>query len=76
MAHEFNPKLGAGWTNIPLVTDEGDVETHRIPINDLYRHHLKADECNCCPREVEFDYFIHNAWDQREDYEAGVRAPN
>jgi hypothetical protein len=60
---------------------ENDLEGylfHCIPVNDL-REHVIDDEgtCWCQPEfDTEYEMFIHNSADGREDYEEGRRLPH
>lgn len=60
---------------------ENDLEGylfHCIPVHDL-REHVIDDEgtCWCEPEfDLEYDMFIHNSADGREDYEEGRRLPH
>lgn len=54
---------------------------HITPQNDMYRHTLDATgSCWCCPHRDDDDpeeiYYLHNAYDRREEYEDGRRLPN
>jgi hypothetical protein len=50
--------------------------THIYPLNDFREHEMKAD-CWCKPSiDEEDDLCIHNAMDQREQYETGERKPS
>lgn len=51
---------------------------HCIPVNDT-REHIIDDEgtCWCQPEfDTEYEMFIHNSADGREEYEEGRRLPH
>lgn len=47
--------------------------THRVPTHDL-EHHAWVG-CRCQPLD-DGEIIIHNAFDERERYEAGTRRPH
>lgn len=75
MRVECNRTLGAGWVNMPRVSDKGRTEVHIIPISDLFAHYVDRP-CPCGAEPDGDNIFVHAAWDGREDYENGVREPH
>lgn len=63
---------GLGWKRIAFTTPQGHRVGHLVPLDDLEPHTL-AEDCRCRPNEdaVMPDYWAHNAFDRREDYEDG-----
>lgn len=64
------------WVLSTPIDAEGD--HHVIPFGDLYEH-KKSRNCWCQPEDdhEEDDYvFYHNAADNREDYQGGLRKPH
>lgn len=65
------------WTLLPWqnyqVEDKGYKQVHLVPINDLGPHRL-CEHCACEPVEDTQapDYWVHNAYDQRERYGLGA----
>lgn len=50
--------------------------THIVPVDDLREHELEPT-CWCKPEWDSDDCtYVHNALDEREDYESGKRKPN
>ena len=48
------------------------MSNHIYPINDLREHVLDGALCWCSPTyEEEFDLYLHNSMDRREEYEEG-----
>lgn len=50
-----------------------DEVIHVYPVNDLREHVTHGIECWCKPRVDEYDVVVHNAMDQREQWEIGRR---
>jgi len=48
---------------------------HIIPTNDL-REHSTDIHCWCRPVEDDEGVIVHNAMDEREKYETGIRKPS
>lgn len=63
-----------GVYQTPRVAPLSD-EVHVIPDDDDKSHEC-SEECPCSPDEDEPGFFIHNSFDQREDFENGRREPS
>lgn len=52
-----------------------DNMVHVYPVDDMYEHTVENQFCWCQPRYDDEDRIVvHNAFDEREMYETGVRA--
>lgn len=58
---------GFGWIHLPF-----GKHVHVLPLNDTKEHEVGGDTCWCDP-EVDDGVMIHNAADEREDFERGLR---
>lgn len=77
---DYDPDFAGGWRELKVRTPPVRVDIHVVPVNDLRDHELKPT-CWCKPHEDQemlceqspiFGY-MHNALDQRELIENGVR---
>ena len=52
------------------------ITTHVVPVGDLREHDI-VEPCWCHPTlDEEYNIWVHNSMDGREDYEAGRRKPH
>lgn len=58
-----------GWHNVSVVAPGGIAQQHCVPVNDI-RPHMLGETCDCKPQEDygHPDYYVHFAWDRREDF--------
>lgn len=66
-----------GWVNEDVWFAEQVMFRHLVPCGDTRLHQLDPS-CWCNPTEDDEcpDFWIHNAADQRELFEQGIRKPN
>lgn len=67
-------KQSVGW-DVYISDDDEDGPRHIIPSADMYQHECSED-CPCGPTLTEEGDWLHNAWDEREQYEDGMRRPH
>jgi|GEM_PF-2040449 len=58
-------KAAGGWNGLTFRYDDGTMEYHVIPINDL-RPHEEEKTCWCRPTVEEGCIVTHNSMDRRE----------